>query len=207
LRFDPQQAVSRARKELRLGAGHRARCIVAQHDNIRYHRHMLNGNDVLVLVWLLAHPGSWTFRSLARDMEMDVAALHRRLGRLKSAKLVDSERQLNRTNVEEFLLHAVPYVIPGDLGAEGRGIPTAWGVEPLRSALAGSGPSPVWPSPHGTSRGPVLEPVSEAAVDLVSDDPEMSQWLGLVDAIRVGRARERKLASSELRRRIWGPDA
>lgn len=168
---------------------------------------MLNGNDVLVLVWLAAHPGPWTFRALGENMKMDVAALHRSVGRLKSVKLLDSERQLNRANVEEFLLHGVPYVIPGNLGAEGRGIPTAWGVEPLRGALASTGPSPVWPSPHGMSRGPVLEPLSEAAVDLVSNDPEMSQWLGLVDAIRVGRARERKLASSELRRRIWGPDA
>lgn len=168
---------------------------------------MLNGTDVLVLVWLTAHPGPWTFRSVGRDMGMDIAALHRSVGRLKGAKLLDSNRQPNRANVEEFLLHGVSYVIPGNLGAEGRGIPTAWGVEPLRDALAGNGPSPVWPSPAGTSRGPVLEPVSEAAVALASSHPEMSQWLGLVDAIRVGRARERELAASELRRRIWSHGA
>jgi len=168
---------------------------------------MLNGNDVLVLLWLAAHPGPWTFRALAQEMKIDVAALHRSVGRLKRAKLVDSDRQLNRANVEEFLLHGVRYVIPGNLGAEERGIPTAWGVEPLRGSLASSGPTPVWPSPHGTFRGPTLEPVSEVAVDLAVANPAMSQWLGLVDAIRVGRARERKLASSELSRRIWDKSA
>ena len=168
---------------------------------------MINGNDVLVLVWLLAHPGGWTFRALGAEVGMDVAALHRSVGRLKNAKLLDTSRQVNRSNVEEFLLHAVRYLIPGRLGPEGRGIPTAWGVEPLRSSLANYGPIPVWPSPHGRSRGPALEPVSEAAPDLVASNPEISQLLGLVDAIRVGRARERKLASSELSRRIWGSGA
>lgn len=168
---------------------------------------MVNGNDILVLVWLAAHPGPWTFRSLGEELGMDAAALHRSIGRLKNVKLLDSERHLNRANVEEFLLHGVPYVAPGELGAEDRGIPTAWGVEPLRSALAGDGPGPVWPSPGGTSRGPALEPVSQAAPGLAAKDPAFSQWLGLVDAIRVGRARERELASCELSRRIWEPNA
>lgn len=167
---------------------------------------MLKGNDVLVLVWLAVHPGRWTFRALGEGMRTDIAVLHRNVGRLRHARLLDEERQLNRANVEEFLVHAVPYLIPGNLGAEGRGIPTAWGVEPLRSALVSDGPSPVWPSPHGTMRGPVLEPIAESVVDLVEGDPELLQWLALVDAIRVGRARERELASNELRRRIWGPE-
>lgn len=168
---------------------------------------MLNGNDVLVLLWLAAHPGSWTFRGLGKEIGMDVAALHRSIGRLKDVGVLEADRRVNRANAEEFLLHAVRYVIPGRLGAEGRGIPAAWGVEPLRRLLADDGPIPVWPSPRGGSRGPVLEPVSEAALDVAASHPEMSQWLGLVDAIRAGRTRERKLAASELSRRIWGPSA
>ena len=167
---------------------------------------MLKGNDVLVLVWLAAHPGHWTFRALGEGMRTDIAVLHRSVGRLKHARLLDEERRLNRASAEEFLVHAVPYLIPGKLGAEGRGIPTAWGVEPLRSALVHDGPSPVWASPHGTTRGPVLEPIAESVVDWVEEGPAMLQWLALVDAMRVGRARERELASNELRRRIWGSE-
>lgn len=168
---------------------------------------MLNGQDVLVLVWLAAHPGGWTFRGLGNDLGMDPAALHRSVGRLKRAKLLDEDRQLNRSNCEEFLVHGVRYVVPGELGASGRGVPAAWGAEPLRDMLAsGADPSPVWSDPSGRHRGPLLEPIADAAPHLAKADSQLAQWLPLLDAIRVGRARERKLASEELAKRIWGSD-
>ena len=165
---------------------------------------MLNGKDVLILVWLAAHPGEWTFRGLGDDLGMDPAALHRSVERLKRAKLLGEDRQPNRANAEEFLVHGVRYVVPGELGASGRGVPAAWGAEPLLRMLApNEDPSPVWPDPGGRHRGPLLEPIAEAAPRLAKADSELAQWLPLIDAIRVGRARERKLASRELSKRIW----
>jgi hypothetical protein len=165
---------------------------------------MLNGNDVLLLVRLAANPDPWTFRSLGDELQMDPAAVHRGVAHLKEAQLLDEDRQVNRANVEEFLVHALRFVLPARLGPVGRGVPTAWGRAPLRKQIAaGSEPSPVWPDPHGRVRGPVVAPVSDAAPKIAESDPELGQWLGLIDALRVGRARERKLAANELRRRIW----
>lgn len=165
---------------------------------------MLNGNDVLLLIRLAGSAEPWTFRSLGEELEMDPAAVHRGVARLKEAGLLDKDRHVNRANAEDFLVHALRFVLPAQLGPIGRGVPTAWGKEPMCSLIAaGSEPSPVWPDPRGRSRGPIVAPLSDAALKIAGDYPELGEWLGLIDALRVGRARERKLAASELSSRIW----
>lgn len=165
---------------------------------------MLKGSDILVLVYLAANPQSWTFRSLAEALKIDVAALHRSVGRLKVAKLLDDERRLNRSNLEEFLVHGLRFVLPAELGPVGRGRPTAWAAEPLRGMMAESNEAPpVWPDPRGVERGPTIQPIAKGVVELADARPEMGAWLALLDAVRVGRARDRQLAAAELRSRIW----
>ena len=165
---------------------------------------MLKGSDILVLIYLAASPEPWTFRSLAEALKFDVAALHRSVERLKVAKLLDDERRLNRSNLEEFLIHGLRFVLPAELGPVGRGRPTAWAAEPLRSMMAESNdPLPVWPDPRGTGRGPTIQPISDGVVELADARPEIAEWLALLDAMRVGRARDKKLAADELRSRIW----
>lgn len=140
---------------------------------------------------------------MGEELGVDPAALHRSIARLREANLVDDERRVNKRNSEEFLIHAVPYVVPGRLGAATRGVPTAWGVEPLRRLMGPIDEVPVWPDPEGERRGPALEPVAAAAPQVAEADPELGRWLALLDAIRIGRARERKLAAAELSDRIW----
>lgn len=164
---------------------------------------MLNGADIVVLVYLAAKPGPWTYRSLAADLGMDIAALHRSVGRLTRARLLDSERMLKPQAVEEFLVHAVPYLLPAEPGRLGRGVPTAWGAAPLRDMIADDGePPPVWPDPSGQVRGQSVEPIDDRVGSISRRDPELAEWFALLDGVRIGRARERKLAASELRRRI-----
>jgi hypothetical protein len=135
---------------------------------------------------------------------MDPAALHRSVARLKQAKLLDERREPVRANVEEFLLHAVRYVAPAEPGPIGRGRPTAWAAPPLVELLAaGDEPPPVWPDPYGKSRGPTVEPVAESVPRLARRDRELGEWFALLDAIRIGRTRERKLAAESLSQRIW----
>jgi len=165
---------------------------------------MLNGSDVLVLVHLAAARQPWTYRSLAEKLDMDVASVHRSVGRLKAVRLLDEDRHVKRSNLEEFLVHALQFVLPAELGPIGRGVPTAWGAEPLRSMLAESSePLPVWSDPNGASRGPVIQPISERALMFAKLHPEIAEWLALLDALRVGRARDKKVAADEIRSRIW----
>lgn len=166
---------------------------------------MLNGRDLLVLFHLLVAGEEWSYRSVGSKLDLDPAVVHRAVARLTQANLVREDRSVDRAVAEEFLVHAAKFFFPGRLGAPSRGVATAWGAGPLSELVAESRESPpVWPSAHGSSRGPAVEPIVSDAVERSERDPELGEWLSLVDAIRVGGARDRGLAAAELSARIWG---
>ena len=60
----------------------------------------------------------------------------------------------------------------------------------------------LWPSLAGTLRGASVTPLSAAAPATAVDNPALYELLALVDAVRLGRARERTRARQLLRGRI-----
>ncbi len=60
----------------------------------------------------------------------------------------------------------------------------------------------VWPSHEGTVRGASLAPLCPSATSFPESNPEFYALLGLVDALRVGRVRERAIAEELLRARL-----
>jgi hypothetical protein len=60
----------------------------------------------------------------------------------------------------------------------------------------------VWPAGKGTLRGQSIVPLYPSVVEAVQKDKELHELLALVDAIRVGKAREKELAINELQNRI-----
>lgn len=164
---------------------------------------MLTGRDATILVRIASREEAWSFRGLARELEMDSAALHRAVGRLKLAGLLNEDRSAARSHVEEFLVHGLRYLVPCQLGPMGRGVPTAWGADPLRGLLSATDLPPVWPEPAGRVRGPLVEPLADVVPRLARADPSIGEWFALIDGIRLGRARDRALATDELSKRIW----
>ena len=74
---------------------------------------------------------------------------------------------------------------------------------PLSQMFIGQESPPlVWPHPEGDVRGEGLEPLYPSAVDAARRDGRLYECLALVDAIRVGRAREKALAIELLAKRI-----
>jgi len=160
--------------------------------------------DIVVLVKVSMPNEPWTFRMLAHELRMDVAAVHRSVSRLREARLISKGNSVQRMNAVEFLVHAVRYLAPAQLGPSERGVPTAWAVEPLRRRLASDvEPGPVWPDPDGWARGPSIRPLAPKVPELAREDELLHQWLSLVDSLRVRRARERSIAEEELSSRIW----
>jgi hypothetical protein len=101
----------------------------------------------------------------------------------------------------EFLLGGVPYVFAATPGAEVRGVPTAHAAPPLDVDFTGAD-AYVWPSAEGRVRGAALEPLYAGAVHTATTNPALYELLGLVDALRAGRARERQRARDYLRQRL-----
>ena len=88
-------------------------------------------------------------------------------------------------------------------GAITRGIPTAYAAPPLVKHFQQSSElPPVWPDKNGQIRGEAFSPIYKLAPQAAQKDQELYELLVIVDAIRGGRARERKIAIDELRQRL-----
>lgn len=166
---------------------------------------MLKGEDIVLLLKLTHVSPDWTVRTLERETTIPKSVVQRSLKRLWQAGLFDPRRRrANVSQTEEFLIHGLKYVFPGSVNGESRGFATAWGAKPLADKLAAPSNDvpPVWPSAHGDTRGPALEPLHASAVEAAERDQLLREQLTLVDAIRIGDARIRGLAADLLSARL-----
>lgn len=135
---------------------------------------------------------------IASDLKMSPSEVHAAIKRLRQARLLhgpDLGDKPNRSALEEFLLHGVKYAFPAEHGPVTRGVPTSFAAPPLNKEIApGDELLPVWPWREGETRGIGLEPLYKTAPAAALRDPVLYHLLALVDAIRDGRARERKAA-------------
>ncbi len=171
---------------------------------------MLRKSDIYVLSGLLTNDGRWSYRSLAERLHVPHPVVQRACSRARDAGLYGAEkRAVHRPHFEEFAIHALRFVAPASLGALVSGIPAAWAAEPMAAVIRSSGeePPPVWPSARGEVRGQALEPLHPAAAEAVEDWPELREILALLDSLRVGDLRIRRVAedllADALRKRTW----
>jgi hypothetical protein len=166
---------------------------------------MLQPRDIVIMLQISHAAEGWTVRSLGEPIGVAAGSMHRGLDRLARVGIYDPRsRALNAAVLDELVRHGLRFVVGGALGAESRGVPTAWGAPLLRAQLSIDAPPPVWPSAQGAVRGPALEPIVANAVELIDSAPEVAADLALIDAIRVGAARDRRLATDLLLGRLAG---
>jgi hypothetical protein len=168
---------------------------------------MVKPSDIYVLAGLLAHEGDWTYRQLAADLRVPHAVVQRALARAGEAGLYsESQRAVHRPHFEEFALHALRFVAPASLGPIAPGLPAAWAAPPMSELIRSSGdePPPVWPAARGRVRGQAIEPLHAAAVEAAEESPELSELLSLLDSLRAGDARVRRVAGDQLTKRLRG---
>ncbi len=155
---------------------------------------------------LLGFPERPPFSQIAKELCLSVSEVHAAVKRAQAAHLLHGPElgdRPNRRALEEFLIHGLKYVLPVRHGAMTRGLPTSYAAEPLRRYIrAGDEPLPVWPDPNGPTRGLAFEPLYRNVPQAARQDPHLYELLALVDAIRDGRMRERKLAEKELVTRL-----
>lgn len=177
---------------------------------------MLKPVDLYVLAGLLALPNPagwagasgpsqpWTQASLAAALHLPQAAVSRSMQRLEEVALVDrKQRTVRRSAAEGLFLHGVPFLLPVRLGPPTRGVATVHSAAPLQEAFVGDGVY-VWPDEEGDAVGVSLAPLHAAVPRAAREHAALHDFLALVDAVRVGRVRERALAAQSLRARIAG---
>lgn len=164
---------------------------------------MLKPQDIVILLKLALDPGRpWSFSQLAGELCMSASEVHKGIGRLDHARLFGKQaRRPHLKACEEFLVHGVKYAFAPDIGAVARGIPTGFSAGVLSHPLVpdlDERDAHVWPHPEGQVRGTSLAPLYPAAAEAARKDDALYAALALLDAIRIGRARERLLAEKML---------
>jgi hypothetical protein len=163
----------------------------------------IKSQDVLVLLKLLISTNEiWLQKDLAQALYLSTAEVSNALGRLEASKLFSSERQApNVGNAIEFLVHGVKYIFPARFGGISLGLGTAHSAPPLCKKLKNSS-SYVWPCQEGVDRGEILYPIYGTVCQVALRDKNLYECLALLDAIRIGRPRETKIAIEELQKRV-----
>jgi hypothetical protein len=158
---------------------------------------------VLALKLVLARGTAWTEAEVAAALFVPEGEVFEGLRRLAACHLYNPvDRRVIRASLCEFLVHGVRYVFPASPSGLGHGIPTSLRGSSLTSSLVFDDDDYlVWPADTGTRRhGRIVAPLHSCVPQAAARDGRLHEFLALVDALRVGRARERALASAELER-------
>ena len=166
---------------------------------------ILKPQDIVIMLKLLVRNGSeWSYPAISYELSMSASEVHAGVKRAVAAQLMDMHRKIPvKRNLLEFLIHGVKYAYPPDRGGITRGIATSYAAQPLKELITQPDePPPVWPDPEGQVRGYEFSPLYSSVPHACKVDPKLYELLALVDAIRDGRARERKIAVREVHSRI-----
>ena len=160
----------------------------------------------LLLVLAACRDQGTTYPEVAAFSGLSMSEVHGALRRAEAARLLMFENRrptLLTPAFKEFLFHGARYAFPAARGALVAGVPTAYAAAPLNEHIAPSAdPVPVWPSMQGKVRGMALLPIYPSVPAAALRSPKLHEYLALFDALRIGNARERKLAQQLLEQRL-----
>lgn len=159
----------------------------------------LKPQDLVVTMKLAVIRGpSPSFAKLAKDLCMSASEVHAATNRASYAHLierVDGDITVNKSSLQEFLLHGAKYVFPAVLGPLVRGMTTGASAPGMSDAFEHGDSLPiVWPDSQGDVRGVSLCPLYPTVPAACREDPSLYKALAAFDALRAGAAREREMA-------------
>ena len=162
---------------------------------------MLRSQDILLVLKIQAS-GRDSFAALGQSIGISASQAYAATKRAIVAELLRDDLSVRQKALFDTLL-AAKYYMPAKRGGLVRGIPTAYAAKPLSDLIQRNDePVPVWPHPEGIERGLSCEPIYKTACQAALNDPKLYEYLALVDALRIGRAREITMAKSELELRL-----
>jgi len=160
-------------------------------------------HDIVVLLKIISYGDEpWLQKPMSIDLVISQSELSKSMTRSKNAGLLDDTgRKVRRLALMDFLESGITYVFPQQPGPLVRGVATSHSASPLNEQIK-SDENFVWPSAKGKVKGQAITPLYKSVPEAALNDPKLHELLALVDAVRVGNSREKKLAVSELKKRI-----
>jgi len=157
----------------------------------------------IVLLLKLAVNGSrlqWQGKELAQALDLSTSEVSDSLARCRHSRLLSADPQrfaVQGPALRDLLLHGLPYIFAVRPGPFSRGVATGASALPL-SQTFGTEPAYVWPDAAGDTWGTAIDPLYAGVPDAARRDDRLHEVLALVDALRLGRPRERAVASKLL---------
>ncbi|MFC2080805.1 hypothetical protein ACFLR8_01175 [Bacteroidota bacterium] len=156
--------------------------------------------DIVILLKLVAIGNNkWFMKDLSIELKISQSEVSESLNRSMLAGLISASKNKIMTNaLLDFLIYGIKYVYPVKPGSIGRGVKTAHSAPPLDKMIR-SDDIYVWPWAYGEARGQYVEPLFWSVPEVCQKDKKLYILLSLVEAIRIGKAREHNLAVIELK--------
>ena len=174
---------------------------------MRKHNGMRPQDIVILLKIVLWDKKDWQFQDLSRELHISGAEITASLNRSKLAGLIDYNRKrVNKLSLMEFIEHGLSYVFPEAPGALVKGIPTGHSHPSLIKKIM-SDQAYVWPDIEGNSYGQAIEPFYANQIKAVKKDQKLHEVLAMLDVLRTGKIRERKIAIDYLKSLLKGNES
>lgn len=158
-----------------------------------------------------AFASRYTARGLEKETGIGKSEVNLSLNRCIKIGLAKLDRKTNlpRANLKvltEFIVYGLKYVFPAQVSELSRGIPTSFAAPVLKGKIMSGGETIyIWPDAKGSNKGQSVQPLYKSVPLAVKKDPLLYEYLSLVDAIRLGNAREASIAKSELEIKLRMP--
>ena len=160
--------------------------------------------DILILLKIISlGQNKWFQMDIADTLGISQSEVSKSLKRLKKSWLIapNDSVVIMRENVLEFLRYGIKYIFPQWPGSIVRGMPTAHSAPVLNNEIL-SNENYVWPYAKGKVRGQSIIPLYPTVPKASNEDKKLYDLLALIDALRIGNAREKELAFKKLKNRI-----
>ena len=176
------------------------------YSNIEYmnnKQQIMSPHDIVILLKIVSYGNKqWFQKPLAQELGISQSEVSKSLNRSKYASLLDpTGKKVMKLALLDFLQYGIRYVFPQKPGPIVRGITTSHSASPLKEQI-NSTEVFVWPYAKGNVRGQSIMPLYPSVPEAVQKDEILHKLLALVDALRVGRAREKEIALIELQKLI-----
>lgn len=165
---------------------------------------VLKPQDIVICLKMHLGFDRQSISDLSKSLFISTGEVYGGIKRAELSRLIIVEgrmRRVSQTSLIEFIVHGLKYAFPASTGSSVRGFPTGIAaIAEINRRFAPTDALPyVWPDPEGPEVGIALAPLFPSVPKAIRTDSEMYKALALVDAIREGAARERELATDELR--------
>lgn len=160
-------------------------------------------HDIIVLLKIISlNSPDFRLVDLSQSLGISLSEVSYSIGRSVFANLIAPDKKTPmRKAIYEFVIYGLPHVFPARPGPLAVGIPTAHSAPPL-SAIFGADDPIVWADPEGTIKGQEIPPFHPRQAYAAKLDIQLYEMLALIDALRVGKTREKKIAKEELKQKI-----